>query len=158
MQRQTWSGMIIAAIFAVSGVVMAQSPASQAATRDPSTSTPPATQAAPSQAASPNHVTVTGCLREASPGAAATGGSAAPAPTDAKSNAPADAKFVLADASPTGTATSAPQTYELVANESALAPHVGKKLEFTGTVEASASGQPRLHAESAKVIAADCTK
>ncbi len=164
MQRHTWSGMIIAAVFAVSGMVMAQSPASQPASQDPSTSTPSATQATPAQAASANQVTVTGCLREASPAAAATSGSGAPAPTDAKGTATADAKFVLADAAPsssnasaTGAATSAPQTYQLVANDSALAPHVGKKLEFTGTVEASASGQPRLHAESASVIG-DCTK
>jgi hypothetical protein len=46
----------------------------------------------------------------------------------------------------------------LIANDSALAPHVGKKLEFTGTVEKSASGEQQMHVEKASVLAPDCTK
>jgi hypothetical protein len=163
MQRQTWSGIIVAAVFAVSGVVMAQSPASQPAPQEPSASPSPTAQA-PSQAPSANRVTVTGCLREASP-ATATSGSGAPAATDAKGNAP-EPKYILADAAPSssnasGGAAASAQTYRLIANDSALAPHVGKKLEFTGTVEGkepSASGESRLQVESARVISADCSK
>ena len=174
MQRQTWSGMVVAAVLAVSGVVMAQSPASQPATQTPSqqpatqtpsASTPPAAPAAASQADSANRVTVTGCLREASAAPAATSGSAAPAPTDAKGNGAADAKYIVAEATASdsaagGASASTAKTYQLIANDSALAPHVGKKLEFTGTVEdkeASASGAPRLRVEKASVISADCS-
>jgi hypothetical protein len=165
MQKRTWSGTIMAAVLAASGVVMAQSPASQPTTQTPSASTPSATQAASAPAASANSVTVTGCLREASPAAAATSGSSTPGATDAKANATTDAKFVLADASPSpaatsaaGAAPSAPQTYRLLANDAALVPHVGKKLEFTGTVEGkdSNSGESKLRVESARVIASDC--
>jgi hypothetical protein len=56
----------------------------------------------------------------------------------------------------------------LVANPTSLSPHVGKKLELTGTLEdkASASGAaasssdsnvPALKVESGKVIAQSCT-
>jgi hypothetical protein len=60
------------------------------------------------------------------------------------------------------------QTYRLIANPAALSPHVGKKLELTGTVEdqpaassAPSSGAPAgstkaLRVEAGKVIAASC--
>jgi len=130
---------------------------------------------------------VTGCLREAPATPTGTSGSAAAAPsaTDAAGKADAAnnpaAKFVLADATSSSANAapaadahgSAPKTYQLIANESALSPHVGKKLELTGTIEgqeasasataqagasasASASMQPKLRVESGKVIAADC--
>jgi hypothetical protein len=63
-----------------------------------------------------------------------------------------------------GTSASAQhtQTYRLVANPAALTPHVGKKLELTGTLvdqaastTATASG-PALKVESGKVLAASC--
>jgi hypothetical protein len=55
------------------------------------------------------------------------------------------------------------QTYRLIANATALTPHVGKKLELTGTLEdqpgasatstaASASG-PALRVASGKIVA-----
>lgn len=59
-------------------------------------------------------------------------------------------------------AASAGQTYRLIANASALTPHVGKKLELTGTLDegssaspASASG-PALRVTSGKVVANSC--
>ena len=167
MKRQTWSGMLIAGIFAVSGVVMAQSPAtSSSPSQTPSTSAPSATQATPSASpsSSADKVTVTGCLREASASPAATSGSSTPSATDAKTNTGTDPKFVVADAVPSSgstSVTSAPQTYLLIANDSALAPHVGKKLQFTGTIEskeAAATGQPRLRVEAASVVGSDCSK
>jgi len=97
------------------------------------------------------------------------------------------AKFVLADAtmSPAkadtgsapgtpattaaagGSSSAQPQTYQLIANQAALRPHVGKKLELTGTLvdqqaststgstQATAAG-PALKVEAGKVIAASC--
>jgi hypothetical protein len=64
----------------------------------------------------------------------------------------------------------------LIANESALTPHVGKKLELTGTIDdqdsparsatadsrgssaaSSAASAPRLRVEAGKVVAEACT-
>jgi hypothetical protein len=70
--------------------------------------------------------------------------------------------------------TSTIRSYRLVANEEALAPHAGKKIEVTGTLDGQASTSrgstsapsdssgpggdaPRLIVESGKVIAPTCT-
>src|SRR5262249_12103244 len=90
-------------------------------------------------------------------------------------------KFVLTNVSsdPSNDAAGAKtpaavHSYRLVANEQALAPHAGKKIEVTGTLDnqasaspgpsaapsdSSASGgaAPRLIVESGKVIAPTCT-
>jgi hypothetical protein len=67
----------------------------------------------------------------------------------------------------------AARTYRLIANEAALSPHVGKKLELTGTIDdqssassassdasraASAASAPKLKVESGKVLAAQCSQ
>jgi len=74
----------------------------------------------------------------------------------------------VASADPSATtASSSPRTYRLIANDSALTPHVGKKLELTGTIDdqgsagsssssASAESAPKLRVESGKVIAEMC--
>jgi hypothetical protein len=143
--------------------------------------TPPAGGAqAPSAAASSNKVTVTGCL--ARPGAAATGtsGTAAPgaAGAGAASSTSAGAKFVLNNvmAAGTGSATagtsgarpSLASSYQLDGDEAKLSPHVGHKIEITGTVEDKAAGgtstagaasttaAPRLKVESVKMVSASC--
>jgi hypothetical protein len=114
------------------------------------------------------------------------GAAATPTPTaPANAAAAADQKFILedagipaADAGTTSTAGAAAQTtqpaqsgqketYRLVANGSALSPHVGKKLELTGVLEANSStatdstsgaaaGRPMLRVQSGRVIAASC--
>lgn len=180
MTNRTWAGTCGAIVAAASMVVMAQ------------TQPPPTPQ---QSTASPDQITITGCLR-AAPGAAAatsatgtagatgTTGTASAAPTDA------DAKFVLTNAtqgpaappssesaagaaagSAAGTASQASadqgQTYRLVANPASLSPHVGKKLELTGTLvnpsaatssaaASSPSDAPALRVEKGKVIAASC--
>ena len=70
--------------------------------------------------------------------------------------------------------TSTVRSYRLVANDEALAPHAGKKIEVTGTIDAQASPSPassaaspdsasagadapRLVVVSGKVIAPTCT-
>jgi hypothetical protein len=63
------------------------------------------------------------------------------------------------------------QTYRLIANPTSLSPHVGKKLELTGTLEeaGSATQSPQssagaegnmaaLRVESGKVLAASCSE
>jgi hypothetical protein len=123
-------------------------------------------------------VTVTGCIERAAQmptGTAGAAGTAAPAP-----------KFILAKAtagssSPTGTAGSttpsssatAPQYRFDDADESKLAPHVGHKVEITGTIDdqgrsatgapgapsasSSSAASPKLKVDSVKMIAASCS-
>jgi len=180
MTKTIWTGACSSIIVGAAVGVMAQTPTTQQST-------------APS---AEQKVTVTGCLKAAPPagsdaaatGAATTGttgttgAAGAATPTDA-----ADAKFVLADASissakaDTGAAPAtagttaaagsssagAPQTYQLIANGSALRPHVGKKLELTGTLvdqaaSTSTASTPApgraLKVESGKVVAASCNE
>jgi len=92
-------------------------------------------------------------------GTAGTQGAAGAAATDAK--------FILTDASasPADTASSA-QTYRLIANPSALTAHVGKKLELTGTIDATSTADPKdpsaaapaLRVESGKIVGASCSE
>lgn len=195
MREQLWSGAFTAAVFTLASVLVAQTPSTSpnpSSTQSPSTAQkpPPATPSA-SQApsatepstADANRVTVTGCLREASaaPTGTSGGGASTPGTADAagKTATRGEAKFVLANAASssetpgTGAQPKATQTYQLIANDSALAPHVGKKVELTGTVEGeaaanstgqtagaappSASAEPKLRVEAGKVVAANCT-
>ena len=171
MTKTIWIGTASAIVAVASVAVMAQAPAPQ---QTPGTS--PARQ-----------ITVTGCLKPApaagdatttagTPGATGTAGAVGAAGDRA------DANFVLTDAMTSSAATdssspssttsagspSARQTYRLIANPEALSPHVGKKLELTGTVEdqpasgtttssaSPASSTKALRVEAGKVIAASC--
>jgi len=113
---------------------------------------------------------VAGCL-EAAP-AAPIGTSGAPpaagSATDTAAKTSDAAKLVLTNAvaSPAQTAgtsdATAPMTYGLIVNETALVPHIGKKLELAGTVEepsatAPAANGPMLRVEAAKIVAESCT-
>ena len=154
--------------------LMAQAPAQQSTTT----------------ASTDQKVTVTGCLKAApvstdtstATGTTGTAGTtAAPNPTDA-----ANARYVLTDAaaslstesatqsapagatSATTTSKESAQTYRLIANPTALAPHVGKKLELTGTIvdaasaasastdQAASGSGPILRVESGKIVGASC--
>jgi hypothetical protein len=174
---KTISAGICTAIGAAATIsLMAQTPTPQANT-SPSTD---------------HRVTVTGCLK---PSPASADGAVAPGPTGTTGTATAPnatdsatATFVLSDAtiSPaasgattesaaaagttSGSASQPPaQTYRLVANPAALSPHVGKKLELTGTIvdkstsSSSTSAEqtppgsgPILRVEAGKVLAASC--
>jgi len=82
-------------------------------------------------------------------------------------------KFVLTNVTPAADAPAAAaapaaKTYRLVANDEALMPHAGKKIEVTGTVAdanpssasasspASAANAPKLTVESGKILAPSC--
>jgi hypothetical protein len=190
MRGHTWSGISAAIVLAATVGVAAQEPSpsqnSQPAPQPPATSQAPAP--APESPQSPQsndarRVTVAGCLQAAPSGPVGTSGSAAPAPAPSTPSPAPDAaakpeggsesaKLVLVDAVPApaeaaGNASNsaAPQTYRLIANEGALMPHVGKKLELTGTIEdqktsasndSSAANTPQLRVESGKVVASTC--
>jgi len=174
-------------------LLSAQPPTTQPPTTQPPQQTPPPAQQTtppPAQQASADKIVVTGCLRNASSGpdmtattgTAGTAGSTAAGVTGTTGAAPdpAQQKFVLMDATrasaaapdastatPDSSARAAKDTYRLIANPTALAQHVGKKLELTGTLEAANAastdtssgpfaGRPTLRVESGKIVGATC--
>jgi len=174
MTKTIWIGTGTAIVAAATVAVMAQTPGPQQ----------------PSGNSTDRQVTVTGCLKPAPPAAgdatttAGTAGATGTTGAVGATAGSADGSFVLTDAmtssaaaDPAGASSSAStasqparstQTYRLIANPAALSPHVGKKLELTGTVEdqpasasAPSSGAPAgstkaLRVEAGKVIAATC--
>jgi hypothetical protein len=199
MKKTIYSGLCIATVFVAAITVAAQTsstsqtPASQ--TPGTQATPPPQTPAGPpSQTptgpppqnrsdSSDRRITITGCLKPvpASPtGTTGTTDASTTGATDAKGNpAAGDAKFLLTNVAPADSSgdpkAAAVGTYRLIANESALLPHVGKKLELTGTVDeqpsstrsqsatpsdassgASAATAPKLIVESGKVLAPSC--
>jgi pyruvate/2-oxoglutarate dehydrogenase complex dihydrolipoamide acyltransferase (E2) component len=132
----------------------------------------PAPQSA-SQSAAAKKITVTGCVGKAQQAATGTTGA-----TGATASAK-ETKFVLSDASMSSSAkagtadtAAAPSTtaiaseYKLDADDAKLTPHVGHKVEITGTVEeskgptqapaASAANAPTLKVDNLKMVAASC--
>ncbi len=188
MKRYIWSGNFAALVLAAAVGVTAQSSSPSQKPAEP-TAQPPAAQepapapqpptTAPEPAAAPaksdeaRHITVAGCLQPAPSAPIATSGSAAAAPSAAtdKAEKPSDeAKLMLtnavsspADPAASASGSTAPVTYRLIANEASLTPHIGKKLELSGTIEASsptasASDGPMLRVESGKVLTESCTQ
>ncbi len=147
MRQTIWSVFIVAIVCAVTVGLVAQAPSSSS-----------------SQAG--KQVTFSGCIEKA-PGEA---GSAFATP---EPGAPRTT-FILTNASretPVGTSGSAKPAarYRLDVDEAKITPHVGHKVEVTGTVEeqpdsaSSASGAltsgargPRFKVESVKMVAAAC--
>jgi len=127
-------------------------------------------------AANANPAGTTGTAGSTEPATAGTTGTTGGSATPTAPNAAAtDAKFILTAASiapaaadtASGAAVNAAgtaQTYRLIANPTALSEHVGKKLELTGTIDASSTADPKdpsaaapaLRVESGKIIAASC--
>src|SRR5262249_35789319 len=106
------------------------------------------TSATQRSSSSNDKITVTGCIAAATPSTTGTTGSTAGAASSA------DSKYVLNNAmmgsgasstsstSTTGTAgtpsaSSSGRTYRLDADDSKLSPHVGHKVEISGTLEAA---------------------
>jgi hypothetical protein len=133
----------------------------------------PAPQAGASQSSAAKKITVAGCVAKAEAAQTPTG-TAGAAGAGASASAK-EAKFVLQDASMAGGATAgtagAPATaiasqYKLDGDDSKLTPHVGHKVEITGTVAeakggteppaASAANAPTLKVDSVKMVAPSC--
>lgn len=132
---------------------------------------PPTSQS--SQSTSAKTITVTGCVQRAQQAPTGTSGTAGAA------SSATETKFVLTNASlnTSGTAgtsgsTAAPPAtaiaseYKLDTDETKLTPHVGHKVEITGTIEkpagteqkppASAANAPTLKVDNVKMIASSC--
>ena len=147
--RQTLWPAILASVCAVTVGLGAQAPTS---------AQPPSAQPETSKS-----VTFSGCLEKAAPDAAAPAAAA---------SAPA---FILTNASPAGSgavgtggaAKPAATKYRLDADDAKLSPHVGHKVEVTGTIDdkampsapsgaAAASAGPKFKVDSIKMVAAAC--
>ena len=157
MRSRIWSATCAAIVLGVSVGILAQdAPA------------PPSA----SQSAAAKKITVTGCVAKAQQPQAPTG-------TAGSTGAAASGKetFVLSGAAmssnaATGTAGAAPSAtaiaseYKLDAADAKLTPHVGHKVEITGTVEeskaatqppaASAANAPTLKVDDLKMVAPSC--
>ena len=125
-------------------------------------------------------ITVTGCLAAApsmpgdvtaTPGTTGTAGTATSTATGTSgtvdATGTADQKFVLTGATASAADTTATaQTYRLIANPTSLTPHVGKKLELTGTIDPASTADPKdpaasapaLRVQSGKIIASSCSQ
>jgi len=169
------SKIFLASTFATLLCASLAAQATQTPSAPPAPSSTPSAQAqsATRPAAKADSITVEGCIQR-SASASATAGAAGTA-----GSASSDSGFILASAmKPAGTtgssASSAPiaSSYKLDAEASKLTPHVGHKVEISGTVQASssssssasgsassssASAAPTLKVDNVKMIAATCT-
>ena len=158
MKSRIWSATCATIVLGVSVGILAQdAPAPKAG----------------AQSSAAKTITVTGCVAKAQP--AATGTAGAPG---AAASAKDEAKFVLSNASlsPSGAAgtagtAGAPATaiaseYKLDGDDAKLTPHVGHKVEITGTVQeskgateapaASAANAPKLKVDNLKMVSPSC--
>jgi hypothetical protein len=171
--KRSQLGAFAAVACAMAVTLSAQTPPAGGAGQSPSQ--PPSASQPTQRSSDSNTVTVQGCLEKATPGPTGTSGAAAGA------SSASSAKFVLNNAmaassssSPTaGTSGSRPiaSSYSLDGDDSKLTPHVGHKVEISGTVESarpsspssepgaasSAAGGPKLKVTSVKMIASSCT-
>lgn len=186
--KKRFGSAVFLAIVTVTAVVLAQSnaPQTQQPPQPPATQAPPSTTPSPPAPASQDkapaaasqdkdrQVTLTGCLENAPAAPVGTSGTSTPDAvkrlvlTNAISAADGAAKTATAPGSSAG------RTYQVIANEAALTPYVGKKVELTGVVEepvpppasatpapgaesASAGAMlPRLRVESGKALPTSC--
>jgi hypothetical protein len=161
MNAKLWSATFAAIAMCTVGALVAQAPASS--------------QTSQSQSSSAKTITVTGCVQRAQAGSPGTTGT-----TGAREETPSGmaTKFILSNASlsktgMTGTsgtaappATAIASEYRLDTDEAKLSPHVGHKVEITGTVEqpsrteqkppASAANAPTLKVDNVKMVASTC--
>jgi hypothetical protein len=161
MRAGIWSAACGAIALGATAAVLAQAP--------------PSSQASP-QSTAARTITVSGCVQRAQQmGTTGTSGTTTSGTTTPSAS---DIKFVLTNASlsatgATGTSgTTAPATtsiaseYKLDTTESTLTPHVGHKVEVTGTVEAmsrpeqkppaSAANAPTLKVNNVKMVSTTC--
>jgi len=125
------------------------------------------------QSTTPKTITISGCVQRAQASPTGTTGSTSAASAN-------EAKFILTNANAGSGATagtsgttsragmSAATEYRLDASDAKLSPHVGHKVEITGTLDsasassqpptatASASNAPKLKVDDVKMVAPTC--
>ena len=130
--------------------------------------TPPPSSSQTKSMDNKDKVTVTGCVQRADTAApTGTSGSTAAASSASKfilANAKSESSGSSATAGTSGSASSATATsYKLDADDAKLTPHVGHKVEISGTVEPASSAasssmsSPTLKVDSVKMIASTCS-
>lgn len=170
MSKTLWVPSFVASVCLATASLAAQAPRTSAPAdpQAPSTAAPAPVTAAPSPSSNADKkITISGCVARQPESVSAAAG--APSMPFTLTNAAA-----ARAGGPVGTAGSAvAKNYRLDAAESMIAPHVGHKVEITGTVEeagstasasASAAGAsasstvaaPKLKAESVKMVAPTC--
>jgi hypothetical protein len=185
MSKTLWVPSFVATACLVTASLAAQAPTSQypETPAPPSTSAPstptqerapapstPTSSAAASQSAN-KKITLSGCVARQPEGASAAAGAASmPFSLTNAAAVAASAPVGTAGASAAAPASIA-KTYRLDGAESMISPHVGHKVEVTGTVDdqpsatasasasgatASASNAPKLKIDSVKMVAATC--
>jgi hypothetical protein len=162
MRMRMWSATCAAIAVGTAVGILAQVPDSP--------QKPPASKSS----AAAKTISVTGCIQRAQASTAAPGGAGAPGAA-----AGSEAKFVLTNVvlKPEGTAgttgstnppTAVASEYRLDTDDAKLTPHVGHKVEITGTVEqpseaaaqppaGSAASAPKLKVDNVKMVAATCS-
>jgi hypothetical protein len=143
-------------------------PTAQEPAQRPPTSTPPAVP--PGASAKADNITVTGCIQRSPQSSAAA--PSTPGAVGTAGSSRSDGGFMLnipkpggagaaPNASPAPGASSAVSSYKLDADDSKLAPHVGHKVEITGSLDragsSSPSSSPRLKVDNVKMIASSCS-
>jgi hypothetical protein len=103
-------------------------------------------------------ITVEGCIQRG------TSGSPTAGTTGTTGSAAATAFMLMSATKPAGSTATTPiaSSYRLDADASKLTPHVGHKVEITGTLAppeggSAAMSSPKLKVENVKMIAASCT-
>jgi hypothetical protein len=178
--KKHWSGLIVAGALAATAVLGAEAPQggpNPANTPPADSSAPPGVQRAPAppsaQARTPNTVTLTGCIQNAPPMAAAGPGQAAPGQAT-------QPRFLLSNAqmaatgdsgrSAVGTSGTKVSTYQLDGETAAISTNVDHQVEVTGTLQsasASAAGSanaaqgstaagPTLRVTSVRMLSGTC--
>jgi len=190
MKKTIWTGVLTGIVgFATAAAITAQTtPSQQSPAASPGADrkitvtgclkeAPSSAAVATPTAPAPTATGTTGTTATAAPAPTGTTGETAAAPKFMLTNATAAAAAPAGAAStsepaPAGAASaSAAQTFQLIANAAALTPHVGKKMELTGTLEdqnaaagsseSSAGSDTKtavLRVESGKIIAASCSQ
>jgi hypothetical protein len=166
MKKRIWTGTCAAIVVGLTAGLLAQ--------ENPQTQQPSQTSRSSAKA-----ITVTGCIQQVEKGAAGTSG-ATGAPASSKANEP---KFLLTNAAlsteasgaTAGTSGAAPSAtsvaseYRLDGDDAKLSPHVGHKVEISGTVAkvskasgpteapaASAANAPKLKVNSVRMVSSSC--
>jgi len=162
------SKIFLASIFAT---VLCASLAAQAPQTAPPSAprlTPPAAgadtqapdpQSAARSATKADTIIVEGCIQKGASASATTG-------TTGTSGSAPSAFMLMSAEKPAGATSSAPiaSSYRLDAVDSKLSPHVGHKVEISGTLQpptgpaaSSATASPTLKVDNVKMLAATCT-
>jgi hypothetical protein len=157
MSSRIWSATCAAIVLGVSVGMLAQ----EAPTQKP---------AASASSGAGKAITVSGCLGKAEQGATGTTGTAG-ATASAKEPKFVLSKAAMATSGTAGTAGTAPAAaiaseYKIDGDDAKLTPHVGHKVEITGTVEeakgatqapaASAANAPTLKVDNLKMVSPSC--